>query len=318
MGKHREKKDGDRLAEEAAGWVARLQSGDATADDRRRFEEWLERDPAHREAFEEFRDLWGELKDIPIPPDRLKKLKSARRRATAFRSGAVALVLVLCASLYQAGILDRMRADYYTSVGEVRTVTLADGTRVDLNTDTAITVDYSDDARRIRILRGEAFFSVARNPLRPFIVSDKELTATAVGTRYAVGSQSAGGDVQVEEGRVEVRSGDERAILDAGFAASLGNRGRITVYRTDVSDATAWRSGRLIFSKRPLRDVLATLARYRHGRIIIVDDAAAEQTVSGIFDLNDTDGALREIEGSLPVTVTRVTGLLVVVSSRTP
>jgi transmembrane sensor len=201
-------------------------------------------------------------------------------------------------------------------VGEVRTVTLVDGSRVDLNTDTAIMVDYSDKARRIRILRGEAFFSVTKNPLRPFIVSDNEFTATAVGTRYAVRAESGAGDVQVEEGRVEIRNGAARIMLDAGFAANIAARGGITVYRADVGDATAWRSGRLIFSQRPLRAVLATLARYRHGRIVIADSAAAEQKVSGIFDLNDTDGALREIESSLPIDVTRVTGLLLVVRSR--
>jgi len=312
------KKDDTRIAEQAAGWVARLQSSDATDEDRRRFEEWLERDPAHREAFEEFRELWGDLKDVPVPPDRLKKLKNARRRASVLRGGALALLVVFCASFYQSGYIDRMRADYYTSVGEVRTITLDDGSQVDLNTDTAITVDYSDSARRIRILHGEAYFSVAKNPQRPFIVSSDDLTATAVGTQYAVSAQSDGDDVQVEEGRVEVHAGTERVLLEAGFAALLGDHGHLSVVGSAVGNATAWRAGRLIFSDQPLRKVLATLARYRHDRIVIVDEDAAEQKVSGIFDLNDTDGALREIESSLPVAVTPVAGLLVIVRSRSP
>jgi transmembrane sensor len=312
--------DKDRVAEQAAGWVARLQSNDATDEDHRRFAEWLDRDPAHREAYDEFRKLWGDLKDIPIPPERLKKLRNTRRRAAVSRVAGLAVLFLICTSLYQAGLIDRLRADFYTSVGEVRTITLEDGTRVDLNTDTAIAVDYSETARRVHILRGEAFFDVAKNPLRPFVVADDTLTATAVGTQYGVRTTAGSfrGDVQVEEGRVEVRSGAQQELVEAGYAATLTAQGRVRVQRSDVGDATAWRSGKLIFSGRPLREVLATLERYRHGQILVVDEEAADRKVSGIFDLNDTEGALRELESSLPVSVTRVTGLMVIVRSRTP
>jgi transmembrane sensor len=299
--------DKDRIAEQAAGWVARLQSNDATDEDHRRFAEWLDRDPAHREAYDEFRKLWGDLKDIPIPPERLKKLRNTRRRAAVSRVAGLAVLFLICTSLYQAGLIDRLRADFYTSVGEVRTITLEDGTRVDLNTDTAIAVDYSETARRVHILRGEAFFDVAKNPLRPFVVADGTLTATAVGTQYGVRTTAGSfrGDVQQE-------------LVDAGYAATLTAQGRVRVQRSDVGDATAWRTGKLIFSGRPLREVLATLGRYRHGQILVVDEEAAERKVSGIFDLNDTEGALRELESSLPVSVTHVTGLMVIVRSRTP
>lgn len=320
MPEEREKPDADRIAEEAAGWVARLQSSDATQADRDLFQQWLERDTRHREAFDEFRDLWGDLKDLPIPPDRLKKLRGARRRRTAYRATTAAVVLLLFVSLYNAGYVDRMRADHYTSVGEVRSVELADGSRVYLNTDTAITVDFSDSARRIHILRGEAFFDVAKNPRRPFVVGDGALTATAVGTQYAVraGTGSFEPDVQVEEGKVEVQSADQRVFVSAGYTAAIGDGGAVIVQPADVADATAWRNGRLIFSGRPLKEVLAALARYRRGQIVMLDRALGEQKVSGIFDLSDTDAALRDLELSLPVSVTHITGLLVVVGRRTP
>jgi transmembrane sensor len=316
----RRQSDKDRIAEKAAGWVARLQSNDATDEDRRQFAEWLDHDPGHREAYDEFRKLWGDLKDVPIPPDRLKKLRGIRKRAVAYRAAGIAVIFLLGTSLFQSGFIDRLRADYYTSVGEVRTITLEDGTRVDLNTDTAIAVDYSETARRVRILRGEAFFDVTKNPLRPFVVADDALTATAVGTQYAVRSTAGSfrGDVQVEEGRVEVRSGAQQELVEAGYAATLTAQGRVSVQRSAVGDVTAWRTGKLIFSGRPLREVLATLERYRHGQILVVDEEAAGRKVSGIFDLNDTEGALRELESSLPVSVTHVTGLMVIVRSRTP
>lgn len=308
----------DRVAEEAAGWVARLQSSDATEEDRRQFAEWLGRDPAHREAYDEFRRLWGELKDVPVPPDRLKKLRGARRRAALSRAAGLAVAAFFFVSVYQTGVLDRVRADYATSVGEVRTVVLDDGTRVDLNTDTAIAVDYSEAARYVRLLRGEAFFDVASNPARPFTVEDGTISATAVGTQYSLRTAAGSfhGDVQVEEGRVEVRSGAERVLVNAGNAATLTALGHVTVQPADVAGAMSWRAGKLVFSGRPLREVLSTLERYRHGRIFIMDDAAARQRVSGIFNLDNTDEALREIESTLPVTVTHMTGFVTVVRSR--
>ena len=307
----------DRIAEEAAGWVARLQSSDATEQDRREFQLWLERDPDHQAAYDEFKDLWSDLKDVPIPSNRLKKLRMSRR-AVVGNVIAIGVITVLSVTLYRMGFLDRMRADHYTVVGEVRSITLADGSRVDLNTDSAIAVHYSPAERRIKLLRGEAFFDVARNPERPFVVDDTALKARAVGTQYGVRTAFDGslGDVRVEEGRVEVTGGRDRAVLEAGDVATLNTEGRLVLTKADVAGETAWRSGKLVFSGQSLRDVLATLERYRRGRIVVLDGAAAEQRVSGIFDLNDTDHALRVLQESLPVSVTHLTGLMVVVRSR--
>ena len=306
----------DRIAEDAAGWVARLQSSDATEQDRRDFERWLQFDPAHEAAYEEFKGLWTELKDVPIESGRLKKFRKSRRATGSVAS--VVMLVVLAGTLYRMGVLDRIRADYYTAVGEVRTVMLDDGTEIDLNTDTAITVRYTPGERRIHILRGEAFFIVAKNPRRPFIAEDGTLTGKALGTRYSMGAPSADflGSVKVEEGTVEVKGGDGHAVLEGGNVATLTADGVLSLGRADVSAETAWRAGKLIFSNRPLRDVLATIARYRHGKIIILDQTAADQKVSGIFDLRDTEQALREIEGTLPVSVTRLTAMMVVVRSR--
>lgn len=307
----------DRIAEEAARWVARLQSGDATDQDRQEFQLWLERDPAHQGAYEEFKKLWADLKDVPIPSDRLKKLRMSRRAATT-SIVSVGIIAILSVTLYRMGFIDHMRADYYTAVGEVRAVTLADGSRVDLNTDTAIVVRYSQSERRIQLLRGEAFFDVAHNPARPFVVDESSLKATALGTRYdvRVASGDSLGTVRVEQGRVEVTSSEHQIVLEAGDAASLTAKGAFAVTKADVASDTAWRTGKLVFSSQPLREVLATLQRYRRGRIVVLDNAAADQKVSGIFDLNDTDQALRVLAENLPVSVTHLTDLMVVVRSR--
>lgn len=298
-------------------WVARLQSSDATDRDRRDFSEWLARDPSRGPAYEELRNLWVDLKDVPIPANRLKTLQRVRR--TRLASVAVLLVAaVMSASVYRMGVVDRWQSDYYTVIGEVRTIRLEDGTYVDLNTDSAIAVRYSRQERRVELLRGEAFFNVAKNPARPFVVEDGSLAAKAVGTRYAVRSGYAGilSDVQVEEGRVEVTAPRDHVFLDPGDAATLTDQGDLEISRRDVPNQTAWRDGKLAFSERPLGEVLATLERYRSGRILVLDNAAAQRKVSGIFDLKDTDKALQALADSLPISVTRLSDMMVIVRSR--
>lgn len=235
--------------------------------------------------------------------------------------GAVALLLVvgLGAALHQAGVVDRMRADHATTVGEIASIRLQDGSTVTLNTDTALTVRFQGGERRIELLRGEAFFDVAKDPTRPFTVTSGALSATARGTRFDVASAPADGvEVQVEEGRVEVAEGARIAMLDAGDAAVRGPSGEIakTTAAIDVGDATAWRDGKLVVSGRRLGEVLATIERYRRGRIVVLDQRAAKLRVSGTFDLRDTDQAIASIEASLPVTTTRLTGALILIRSR--
>lgn len=307
----------DSILEAAAAWVARLQSDDATAADRQAFENWIAENPDHRAAYDELRALWSDLGEVPIPEGRLGELRARRRRRVGGFIGlclAAGVALLSLATPYG----DRWRADYYTGVGEIRHITLEDGTDVDLNTDTALVIRYDQGQRKVRILRGEAFFDVAKNPLRPFVVEDGSLSATALGTRYSVGSARANfaADVQVEEGRVQVEAAGQHALLGAGEAATVDAQGRLSVSKADVDSATAWRDGKLVFSRRPLGQVLATLERYRHGRILLLDETAGGLEVSGIFDLHDTDDALRVLEASLPLRVTRLSGLMVVVQSR--
>jgi len=305
------------LAEEAALWVARMQSADATEAEREAFHIWLRADAAHAAAYEDMQNLWGELGEIELAPAKPKKRRGPRG---AMLAGVAGLCLIGLAALFaeKSGLTDHWQADYYTEIGETRMLALEDGSRISLNTDTAITVHYSQNERRITLLRGEAYFDVAKNPERPFIVKDGSLTAKALGTHYSVraGSGVLPQEVQVEEGRVEVTTDTDVAILTPGETVTLGDNGRLLRARKDVASSMAWREGKLIFSSQPLREVLDILSQYRRGRIVILDEAAARQRVSGIFDLKDTDQALTILEESLPVSVSRLSDMLVFVRSR--
>jgi transmembrane sensor len=317
MGKTDEAPDDERRSEEAATWVARLQSSDATAQDRDGFADWCARDPRNVEAYDDLAALWGDLKEAPVPEDRLRKLRAARR---ARRTGAIGLVLLVTAgwSLSQSGMLERLQADYSTGIGEVRRVGLPDGSWATLNTDSALRLRFNGSVRRIELLRGEAFFEVAPMPSRPFVATGEALEATALGTRFGIklSQDRVGPDVTVDEGHVAVRSGDVRVELRAGEEAILGRDGKLALQRSDTTAQGAWRDGKLVFSDTPLSDVLAKLGRYRRGRILVLDERAARQRISGVFDFANTDDALTTLEESLPISVTHLAGFLVLVRSR--
>jgi transmembrane sensor len=263
---------------------------------------------------------------VPLPQGHLRSLRRRQeRRALAQGAGGALLgfVLVVVTMLQGPRWWDRWQADYVTDVGQVAQVTLPDGSLASLNSDTALRIDFSGSTRRVEVLRGEAFFEVEHDPAHPFIAYDDSLTARAVGTRYGVrhGDDGQGSEVTVEQGRVAValRSHDETE-LTAGQQAQAVEDGaaapQIVVRTVDADRTLSWRQGVLVFSHRPLRDVLDDLGRYRPGAIVLLDQEIGALPVSGVFDLHDVDGALASIEQRLPVRVTVVADRLVLVTAK--
>jgi transmembrane sensor len=297
----------DPVYEAAAAWVARLASPDATDRDRDAFEAWRAADPAHADAHAELEGLWRKLGQVPDP--RL-------RRASSKGVAGIAIVLVLGATLaFQLGLIDWLRSDLWSGVGDIVHATLADGSRIDLNTDTAIALRFSETERRVELLRGEAFFDVASDPRRPFVVRGDGLSVRAVGTRFVVRADSAEIPVAVIEGRVDVAASGRPVRISAGEAVRRAEAESLSVTAANTDRMTAWREGRLHFSGERLSAVLAELDRFRHGRIVLLDAAAGERRVTGAFDARNTDEALDAIAATMGVEVTRLSPLLVLVGS---
>jgi len=318
----------EALVEEATAWFVRMRSDLVTESDRRAFHAWLDRDPAHREAYAEAEVLWGALGGIPDPRpgfstagypcgERVRHEVKVRprqrcrpRHATA---AAASLLVAVVIGFWSVGGTHALRADHTTAVGETMEITLADGSVVHLNTDTALTVDLGDACRCVELLRGEAFFTVAPEADRPFRVAAGGGVSRALGTAFVVREAGETVTVAVAEGRVRVArdlaaSGAAGSVtLSAGEMARYGAAGGIETGRADVGRLTAWRQGRLVFAERHLRDVVAELDRYRPGAILFLDSGIADERFTGVFGLGDTDRALAAIEATLPVDVVRVT-----------
>lgn len=191
--------------------------------------------------------------------------------------------------------------DHATKTAEQRKLTLADGTRIEMDADTALDVDFTDARRMVRLSRGRAFFDVAKDA-RPFVVGATGGTVTALGTRFVVHEWSGSVTVSVEESAVSVAAPTgPTATVNAGEYMIYNEKQAGTVTATNVDTEFAWRRGKLIFEDCPLRQVLADVNRYRRGTIRVTDNRLLDMRVSGIFDIRNPGSVLDVIRTTLAV-----------------
>lgn len=296
-----------RIDAEAAGWIARLQSSDRCSATDDGLRAWLNADGAHEEAFERAMEIWGILPGAALVAENLAPAPSsrpvARRRPVwvARPSPAWSLALAACLLLIVIGggagwwLMSRTLG-YETQLGEQKVATLKDGTRIALNTDTQLAVDYEEDVRRVRLDRGEAMFEVAPNPKRPFIVTAGDRTVRAVGTSFIVRRTEGGVVVTLIEGKVAINQignarsqpADAPTLLRAGERLTVIPDAPSLIDRPSMEAATAWRRGQAVFNDAPLSSAVAELNRYGGPRITIGDPRLASLRVSGVFATNDT------------------------------
>ncbi len=304
------------LSDEAVGWLVKLKSGRATAADEDAFALWRGQSPAHEAAAREAEAVWQGLglAGAEVRDAERKEKRSKLTRRTVLGGGAAALA---GAGLYQSGVIGpHLFADYTTAVAEQRSISLPDGSSVFLNGDTALSADFDGPARELILYKGQATFSVARDPNRPFIVEANNGRAQALGTLFDVDIRPVDTVVTVVEGKVAVASGtigSSAVDVVADQRVRYGTRKLPSLpERVDANAETAWRRGKLIFNGRALGDVVAEIERHRRGRIVIVNSSLSSLEVTGVFDISDPESILGMIEETLPVQVTRLPMLTVI------
>ena len=302
----------------AAEWVVRLDGTGIGQAEHAAFADWLEADPAHRAAFEHARKSWSDLDILKSQPGRLRSVialapKSADKpKMSHTRKVGVGLGLIfvgLLVALFEIGNpWIALKADYYTAAGEIRTVRLGDGTTVDLGASSAIAIEFDDNVRRVRLLKGEAFFAAAPKlgpERRPFVALAATGTTTALGTQFAVEDVGKSAVVTAVEHQIEVavsggRQGISHVVLSPGDTVQYDMEAGIgPVRRADVAVTAAWRRGLLVFDSVPLSDVVARLNRYRRGRIVVMNSALGERRVSGVFSTGNLDDVVETITAEL-------------------
>jgi len=307
---------------EAMEWQARLSSDRLNAAQRLAFENWLTQSAENAAAWRAVNDFWNGLDGVSLDdlgidaaPPKIRALPPQRRY---WRTGLAlaASVLLVAGLLYPE--LDNYLADYRSATGQQRQVALEDGSTLLLNTASAVSVDYSSERRLVTLHSGEAFFTVAANPSRPFIVQTDAGQVQALGTAFDVKWEDETAGVTVFEHAVKItsRSGAVKDRLAEGERLQFSRDRLEPAGRIDLQRAAAWHRQRMVFQDRPLAEVVAELDRYRPGKILVIDAAIEKLPITGVFGIADTDVALASIEQSLPVKVRKLPGGLVLLSNR--
>lgn len=294
----------DRLDDEALRWFLALQAEPEDAGIRRNFESWRARDSRHGAAFAKVSGLWNSAEfgeavrqsdrsDAAAYPSPVVLLNRSRPRATASwgrRIAAMAAVLVVGAALAQfTGLTTRMQADYVTATGEQQRIVLSDGSTMRLNSGSAVAIDFNRTRRSVRLLEGEAFFDVVRDPDRPFRVVGANADVEVTGTAFSVRSAAAGDDVTVQHGKVSVapRTGNAAAIGLLPLQSIAVHDGKPSAVQTvDADTAFAWLEGRIRFRDRPLAQVLDEVSRHHRGVIVVADSRFNDIKVTGNYRLD--------------------------------
>lgn len=245
----------------------------------------------------------------------LDEARSARHERSALPLAALSVLLM---GLLTAGWWYEFRAEtthYATAMGERRSVTLADGSRVELNTSTRLAVHWSRWSRKVELESGEALFTVTHDPDHPFVVETGPLCIRDVGTRFDVRKQPENIAIAVLEGEVELE--DERDMKTERLKAGDRSVYRETTglgpkERADAEQIEAWTQGRLVFKHTPLAEVAAELERYHPVRFVFAEPAVGREILSGTFDVGDLDPFLNAVGKILPVRAERSSDSLIV------
>ena len=297
----------DAVREQAIAWLLLMRKPAVPQAERDALNVWLAANPSHRQMYETVEAQWQWLEPfahMPFPA-REQALRYRRKPHTPWIAYSTAAMLLLALGLTAfspAGWLGMMQT-YSAGKGQRQTLTLADGSRMELNTDSEVRVQFNYWQRNVELVKGEAFFTVQHDAERPFEVVAGNGRIRDIGTAFEVYKKNAQVIVAVQEGIVEVQTTEKRQVT-AGQQLSFNDKGQFqTVQDLNVSDLTAWRDGYVVFRNRSLNDVLGELARYHNIRIRLQNPSIGELKVSGTFHTDKLNDMLKAVTVILPVKV---------------
>jgi len=298
--------------EAAAGWMARLLADDASEQDRIDCQRWREEDPRHEQAWQRMCQVSGKFAAAPAGTggvlEKARRAVVSRRRFLELSALAGVGVTTAWLAAPHTRLGRGLLAQYQTGVGETRRFTLEDGTRLTLNTDSAVDVTFTSRARRIQLHHGEILVETGpESPRRRFAVDTRFGQMVALGTAFGVREHDDHLHIAVLQGAVEVRpTGGQPQRVNAGQQTRFDSR-QVAPPKPLQATALSWRQGKLVARGMKVADFVEEIARYRPG-FTLYDPAVADLTVSGVFSLEDTDRALQSLAASLPVALSYRTG----------
>lgn len=309
--------DSRTIDDEAARWAVRLSTGSLSPEEQGELDAWQAADPRHQGALIRARAAWTTLDRFVALSGQGRERESnssapasprfSRRWVMTASVGVIALIGI------GAWVALQTRAESFVSrVGEQRRVVLDDGSTMLLNTATRAVTRFDDLRREVQMTQGEALFTVAKDPRRPFVVRIGEFRIKAVGTAFAVRADEARLDVTVTEGVVELTQGGDGALVASPRRIAANQRALVTKQRPievrdmdeeEVQRRLSWRNGMVAFDGQPLSEAIAEINRYSNRRIVVADPVLAGRPVVGIFQAADADAFSRTAATALGVDV---------------
>lgn len=311
-----------QLVDEAVKWLVLMHSGRFNEADAQRCAQWRGQSPEHQRVWESVEKLNRQFNAMPgqLAMPVLNRPRVSENRRMMLKTVALAITVPSAMWLgYRAVPWESLNAQYRTGTGERRDVALADGSRLSLNTSSAVDVAFDTRERLVLQRSGEIFIQTARDPqaaARPFIVKTQQGSLQALGTRFIVRSTPDRTRLTVLDGAVQVQPLhlSENHIVPAGQELDF-SANRFGAKVPVSSGAGQWVQGVLYAEQMRLADFLAELGRYRPG-ILRCDSSVADIPVSGAFQLNNTDRILQALAQTLPVQIQFRTRYWVTVAAR--
>ncbi len=318
-----------QILEEASAWFVAFRSQDLAENAREEFHDWLKRSPEHIRAYLEIAAVYA---DIPAPEERrtapelialaraspdsnvvaldTSGIAVGRSRRPRPHIQRVVLAVSILIFVFLGAWFHAERNAYRTGIGEQRSLTLSDGSIVELNARSKVRLAFSDEQRDVELLEGQALFRVARDHTRAFVVHAGATSVRAVGTQFDVYRKSTGTTVTVLEGRVEILQnlGESPRPLAAGEQITVTPTRAQKAERPNIAAATAWTQHQLVFDGTPLREVLEEFSRYTPRRLVVETPELGALRISGQYTSTSPDSLLRFLRLQKGVVITEVDG----------
>jgi len=299
---------------DASHWLARLQRADITERDGLDFEAWLAAEPINAAAYQRTLALWHEyegcadevLAELEAEARRAARRPAPTRRGWLMAAGGSAIAAGLAAAILPGVLAGPAALTYATGRGERRRITLADGSVIDLNAETQLSVRMTRSARQIQLAEGQAIFDVTHDANRPFTVEASGQVVRVLGTQFDVRSRQGELAVTVARGKVQVRP-PETATSGRAFVLTPGQRlqidraGFAQLQAVDPQEALGWRFGRLVYRAEPLANVVADLNRQFTDQIEISDPELGKMPITGVIVMDDQTAVVARLSLMLPI-----------------
>jgi transmembrane sensor len=313
MSSFQEKPTADQY-EQASQWVSLLHDRNCSPVQHQAFQSWLNQDALHHLAYKEVEAYWQTLGGLsPLAQPQLESARAAVRQKSVQKPWLIRQPLAIAASILLIittvpfARLLQDNGTYHTAKGEHKSLLLSDGSQIDINTETEVQVNYSLLDRNVKLVRGEALFTIKHDAEKPFQVVAGGGIIRDIGTQFNVYHKGDSVSVTVFEGEVSIshQQSSKPQNLTAGMQLAYGGIDhRQLAQGQDFKDIAAWREGKIIFKGQRLDTVLQELSRYHPVSLSTDNSNLGSLIVSGSFPTTDLNLALNTIAASLPVKIT--------------